>query len=84
METDWYNGPDEFTRLDAINKMAYEVTNPTDETFRNWDYFLFLVQINKDTLIIRDHINDIKSDMMRVCPAYKDYQYKKLLEEKID
>ena len=55
METDifpsWYYGPDEFDRLDVINKMAYEAINPTDETFRNWDYFLFLVQINKDTLL---------------------------------
>jgi hypothetical protein len=81
---DYLNGPDEIDRLAQINKLAYTTVNPTEEDFYHWEYFLFLVQVNKDNLIIKNYIEVVKNDMIRVCSAYGDYQYKKLLEEKID
>ena len=84
MLPDWINGSDEFDRLDQINKLAYQTTNPTEEDFKNWDYSLFLVQFNKDNLLIKNYIEIVKKDMIKVCSGYEDYQYKKLLEEKID
>jgi hypothetical protein len=84
MLPDYFYGPDEIDRLGQINRLAWQTENPTEEDFKRWDYFIYLVKFNKDNLLIAEEIECVMRHMIAVCPAYGDYQYKKLMDEKID
>lgn len=75
-------GPDEFDRLDEINRLAYAAVNPVKEDFEHWEYFLNLVKNTKSNLLVEGYVETIKRDMIRVCPEYGDFVYGKLFSEK--
>ena len=75
-------GPDEFDRLDEINRLAYAAVNPVKEDFEHWEYFLRLVKNVKSSLLVENYADVVKKDMIRVCPAYGDFVYSNLFSEK--